>query len=52
MVLPVETEALDAQLLQEEEADSKAETGKERPELVMYTDGSWLDNGTTEPLDT
>jgi len=42
-VLLEEPETLDAELLQEEEAEAKAEAEKKRLGLVMFTDGSWLD---------
>jgi len=38
-------ETLDAELLQEEEAEAKAEAEKARPGLTMLTDGSRLDDG-------
>jgi len=44
-VLLEEPETLDAELLQEEEAEAKAEAGKTRPGLTMFTDGSRLDDG-------
>jgi len=44
-VLLEEPETLDAELLQEEEAEAKAAAEKERPGLTMFTDGSRLDNG-------
>ena len=40
-----ETETLDAELLQEEEAEAKAEGT--RPGLTMFSDGSRLDDGVT-----
>ena len=40
-----EPETLDAELLQEEEAEAKAEAGKNGPGLTMSTDGSRLDDG-------
>jgi len=46
-VLLEEPETLDAELLQEEEAEAKAETGRVRLGLTMFTDGSRLDNGAT-----
>ena len=42
-----EPETLDAELLQEEEAEAKAEAEKTRPGLTMFTDGSRLDDGAT-----
>jgi len=44
-VLREERETLDAELLQEEEAEAMAAAEKERPGLTMFTDGSRLDNG-------
>jgi len=44
-VLLEETEALDAELLQEDGAEAKAEVEKDRPGLTMFTDGSRLDSG-------
>jgi len=46
-ILLEEPETLDAELLQEEEAEAKTEAEKDRPGLTMFTDGSRLDNGTT-----
>jgi len=46
-VLLEESETLDAELLQEEEAEAKAEAERARPGLTMFTDGSRLDNGAT-----
>ena len=46
-VLLEEPVTLDAELLQEEEAEAKAEAEKNRPGLTMFTDGSRLDNGVT-----
>jgi len=46
-VLPEEPETLDAELLQEEEGEVKAEAEKRRPGLAMFTDGSRLDDGAT-----
>ena len=46
-VLLEEPETLDAELLQEEEAEAKAEAEKVRPGLTMFTDGSRLDDGAT-----
>ena len=40
-----EPETLDAELLQEGEAEAKAEAEKPRPVLTMFTDGSRLDDG-------
>ena len=47
-VLLEEPETLDAELLQEEEAEAKAEAERRRPGLAMFTDGSRLDNGAAE----
>ena len=47
-VLLEEPGTLDAELLQEEEAEAKAEAEKTRPGLTMFTDGSKLDGGATE----
>jgi len=44
-VLLEEPETLDAGLLQEEEAEAKAEAEKDRPGLTIFTDGSRLDSG-------
>ena len=44
-VLREEPETLDAELLQEEEAEAKVAAEKERPGLTMFTDGSRLDDG-------
>jgi len=44
-ILLEEPEALDAELLQEEEAEAKAEAEKGRPGLTMFTDGLRLDDG-------
>jgi len=41
-VLLEEPEALDVELLQEQEAEAKAETEKSRPGLAIFTDGSRL----------
>jgi len=46
-VLLEEPETLDAELLQEEEAEAKAEAERTRPGLTMFTDGSRLDDGVT-----
>ena len=46
-VLLEEPETLDAELLQEEEAEAKAAAEKERPGLTMFTDGSLLDDGAS-----
>jgi len=46
-VLLEEPETLDAELLQEEEAEAKAEAERTRPGLTMFTDGSRLDDGAT-----
>jgi len=42
-----EPETLDAELVQEEEAEARAEAEKARPGLTMVTDGSRLDDGAT-----
>ena len=44
-VLLEKPETLDAEPLQEEEAEAKAEAEKDRPELTMFTNGSRLGNG-------
>jgi len=44
-ILLEEPETLDVELLQEEEAEGKAEAEKGRPGLTMFTDGSRLDDG-------
>ena len=44
-VLLEEPETLEAELLQEEEAEAKAEAEKVRPGLTMFTNGSRLDDG-------
>jgi len=44
-VLLEEPETLDVELLQEEEVEAKAAAEKERPGLIMFTDGSRLDDG-------
>jgi len=44
-VLLEEPETLDAELLQEEEAEAKADAEKSRPGHTTFTDGSWLDDG-------
>ena len=46
-VLLEEAETLDTELLQEEEAEAKAEAEKARPGLTMFTDGLRLDDGAT-----
>ena len=46
-VLLEEPETLDAELLQEEEVEAKLEAERERPGLVMFTDGSRLEDGAT-----
>jgi len=46
-VLLEEPDALDAELLQEEEVEAKAEAKRNRPGLTMFTDGSRLDDGAT-----
>jgi len=43
-VLLGELETLDAEMLQEEEAEAKAEAEKDRPGSTMFTDGSRLDS--------
>jgi len=46
--VPLEdSETFDAELLQEGEAEAKAEAEKPRPGLTMFTDGSRLDDGAT-----
>jgi len=44
-ILLEEPETLGAELLQEEEAEAKAEAEKDHPGLTMFTDGSQLDSG-------
>jgi len=44
-VLLEESETLGAELLQEEEAEARAEAEKIRPGLTMFTDGSPLEDG-------
>ena len=44
-VLLEEPGALNAELLQEEEAEAKAEAEKTRPGLTMFTDGSRMEDG-------
>jgi len=44
-VLLEELETLYAELLQEEEAETKKEAGKPRPGLTTFTHGSRLDDG-------
>jgi len=46
-VLLREPETLDAELLQEEEAEAKAEAEKTRPGLAMFTDGSRMEDGAS-----
>jgi len=46
-VLLEEPETLDAELLQEEEEEAKAEAERSRPGLTIFTDGSRLDSGAT-----
>jgi len=46
-VLLEEPDALDADIFQEEEVAAKAEAGRNRPGLTMFTDGSRLDDGAT-----
>jgi len=43
-VLLEEPESFDAELIQEEREETKKEAEKERPGLVMFTDGSQLEN--------
>jgi len=43
-VLLEESESFAAELIQEEWVEAKREAEKERPGLVMFTDGSWLEN--------
>jgi len=45
IVLLEDPETLDAELVQEEEAEAKAEAEKDRPGLTIFTDGSRLDSG-------
>ena len=45
IVLLEDPETLDTELVQEEEAEAKAEAEKARPGLTMFTDGSRLDDG-------
>jgi len=47
-VLHEESKTLDADLLQEEEAEAKAVVEKERPELTMFMNGFQLGNGAAE----
>jgi len=47
-VLLEEPETLDAELLQQEEAEAKSEAERTRPGLTMFADGSRLDDGATE----
>jgi len=44
-ILVEEPETLDAEILQEEEAEAKVEAEKDRPGLTMFTDGPRLDSG-------
>jgi hypothetical protein len=44
-VLLEEPEALDAEVIQEDEAAAKAATERSRPGLTMFTDGARLDSG-------
>jgi len=46
-VLLEDPETLDAELLQDEEEEAKAEAERARPGLTMFTDGSRLDNRAT-----
>jgi len=43
-VLLEEPESFDAGLIQEEREEAKKEAEKERPGLIMFTDGSWQEN--------
>ena len=43
-VLLEEPESFDVELIQEEREEAKKEAEKERPGLVMFTDGSRLEN--------
>jgi len=45
-VLPEEPEPLDMAMIHEEREETKKEVEKERPGLVMFTDGSWQEEGT------
>ena len=63
-VLREDPESLDADLIEEDRAEAKKEAEKERPGLVMYTDGSrleseaagyavaWMDGQTWEGIKT
>ena len=42
-----EAEDFDMELLQEEEAETKAEVERTRPGLTMFTDGSRMEDGAT-----
>jgi len=46
-VLLEELETVDVELLQEEEAEAKAEAARNQSGLTMFTDGSRLDDGAT-----
>jgi len=46
-VLLEEPETLDAELVQKQEAEAKAEAKKARPGLTMFTDGPRTDDGAT-----
>jgi len=46
-VLLEEPETLEAELLQDEEAEAKVEAERTRPGLTMFTDGLRLDDGAT-----
>jgi len=46
-VLLEEAEAFDVELLQEEEAETKAEVERTQPGLTMFTDGSRMEDGAT-----
>jgi ribonuclease HI len=45
IVLLEEPESFDAELIREEREEAKREAGRQRPGLVMFTDGSRLENG-------
>jgi len=47
IVLLEEPQTLDAELIQEEEAEAKGDAEKPRSGLTMFTDGSRLDDGAT-----
>jgi hypothetical protein len=46
-VLLEDPEALDAEMIQEDEAAAKREAERHRPGLTMFKDGSRLDSGAT-----